>query len=865
MAVIVVAVLAAQAVPARAQRPTAVAEARHDVNGDGRPDVIRIEDPAAVSLSITGNRAASAWKPFTNPGKLAGGELQLGVGAGFPVPVILAIARFGGRGQPATSEAMVLAWRNGALEELWRGIVSARGIDIEQNEDVAVGPQGLLKFQGRPGVERCDGAPAYLFLQKYDWSQRRFRTVAGNLPRVDPKAPRVTATRTAPAHASADPPTVYRRVVASSQANAASAADLTAPRELLDGDTATAWREGAPGDGRGEFITIRSAMPETAVAAVKIVPGDASSGAAFGRSNRLREIALLLGSRAVWVDFPKDPAKDGASFAEPFWITFDPPILAQCVSVIVNRVYPGPDGDTAIAELAVLTTDELAEGGPYPALAARVAQGGSGAPSAARTLAQGGNPAARALLDELGKPKRSAAEALRLRRALAMTGEPVAVPQVVAGLAVPGISRPDREGFIRALTTIGSAAVTPLREVIANERGSIPARVAAASALGAMDHESATAALLAVADVSDRQVRRAVGAALATPARIWPLLEVAEAHGEPGVHEVVWRAIGQIAGRLPEGDAHSRVSASISARLAAATAPVGPADYRLRSRQLEAAAQIDDAAALEAVAFALGQLGDSPEADAIRRVAITALGANPHPRATALLIAAATDSDPGVRRRVAVALGERDAASPHGDAPLAALLGTDRWPATRRAAAGALTRRCQRSSPAQALYAAVDRDPDEGVAVTALVALVGCRAPGIEARLLAIAQDRARPAAVRARACVSVGQLADPANAGEAARVFERVRSEMLGGAADALPVAAACATGLGGFEDEATLDALLRAAADAAFPEVQAAAAAALGRRCAPPARAVLSELRGSPQRQVSLAARAAFRRCFH
>jgi hypothetical protein len=111
---------------------------------------------------------------------------------------------------------------------------------------------------------------------------------------------------------------------------------------------------------------------------------------------------------------------------------------------------------------------------------------------------------------------------------------------------------------------------------------------------------------------------------------------------------------------------------------------------------------------------------------------------------------------------------------------------------------------------------------------------------------------------------VSIGQLANPAGATAAARVFESVRNDVLGGSADALPVAAACATGLGGFRDAGTLEALLLGAADSAFPEIQAASAAALGQRCAPRARAVLSELRASPQRQVSLAAQAAFRRCF-
>lgn len=865
LAVIVMGLLTA---PATAQRPTAVAEARHDVNGDGRPDVIRIEDPAAVSLSLSGTgtrtRAASAWKPFTNPGKLAGGELRLGTGRGFPVPVIVAIARFGQRDQPATTEAMVLAWRGGKLEELWRGVVGARGIDVEQNTNVDVGEHGLLKYEGRPGVERCDGSPAYLFLQKYDWKQQRFRTVSGNLVRVDPKAPRLTASRTAPPHTAGAMPAVFRRMVASSQADAADAAALTAPRELADGDVATAWREGAPGDGRGEFVTLRSALPGAAVAALRIVPGNAADGPSFERDNRLREIAVLLGSRAVWIDFPKDPAKDAGAAADPYWVTFDPPVSAQCVSVILSRVYPGRGGATAIAELAVLTTDELTEGGPYPALAARVAGGGDGAQAAARALAQGGEAGARALLDEAARPSRPAIEVLRLRRALALTSAPAAVPELVAGLAVPGTSQPDRAGFIDALARIGAPAVAALEDTVGDVRATRAARVGAAAALGAIETEAATAALIAEAGAADAHVRRAIGLALATPARIWPLLEVAEARADPAVHAVAWRAIGHIAARLPAGDARQRVSTSLAAQLATATAPVGTSDYPLRTRLLEAAAQVEHEAALDALGPAIARLGASPEADAIRRVVATALGANAHPRATALLTGAAADPDPGVRRRVAVALGERDAGDASADAPLATVLASDRWPANRRAAAGALTRRCTRAEPARALFAAVDRDGDEGVAVAALAALVGCRAAGIEERVLVIAADRTRPAAVRARACQSIGQLGNEMIAAGAARVFEGVRSEVLGGSAEALTVAAACATGLGGFGDGATMDALLRGAGDAAFPEIQAASAEALGRRCTPRARAVLSELRGSPQRQVSLAARAAFRRCF-
>jgi hypothetical protein len=244
---------------------------------------------------------------------------------------------------------------------------------------------------------------------------------------------------------------------------------------------------------------------------------------------------------------------------------------------------------------------------------------------------------------------------------------------------------------------------------------------------------------------------------------------------------------------------------------------------------------------------------------------MTALGSNPHAAATDALIAAASHADPGVRRRVAAAFGERDPGDARGDAPLTRTLTGDLWPANRRTAAGALTQRCRRPAAASALYQAIDRDLDEGVAIAALAALLGCHPSGLDQRLIALAGDRKRPAGLRARACASTSQLGNDTNAANAAAaLFERVRGEVLGGSAEALPVAAACATGLGGFADDRSLDALLRGANDAAFPEIQAAAAEALGRRCAPRARAVLSELRGSPQRQVSLAAKAAFRRCF-
>src|SRR3970282_2526593 len=95
----------------------------------------------------------------------------------------------------------------------------------------------------------------------------------------------------------------------------------------------------------------------------RFIPGDAATPATFKAGNRLRRAALLVGARAFWVDVPVDPAADPAATARPFWVTLDPPVEADCVSLIIDQVWSGASGDTAIAELTVLTALELTPGG----------------------------------------------------------------------------------------------------------------------------------------------------------------------------------------------------------------------------------------------------------------------------------------------------------------------------------------------------------------------------------------------------------------------------------------------------------------------------------------------------------------------
>lgn len=848
---------------ATGQQRAYLAEARADVDGDGRIDVIRIDNPPAVSITASGSREMSGFKPFTagQGRRLVSAELELGSGKPYRGrTVVVAIGHFAATDRaPATSEAMVLEWRTRprpGWAELWRGEVGPQGRDGEWSLELAATPLGLMRYQRRPGVERCDGAPAYLFAEAFDFRSDRFRPV--NPPLRVTATRQLVATRTPPAGATDAPPVVFRASAASTQAEAANAGELAVPRELDDGDPGTAWREGRGGFGKGEFVTLRAHLAGAAVRAIRLVPGDARDRASFAAGNRLKRAALLIGGElAAWVVVPRDPLTDAGAFTDPYWVDLGSPIAADCVSLVVADVYPGRRrGDTAISELAALTEVDLAAGGGYAALVDRVVAGGAGADTAARTLSRGGHAAAEAILGALAAPDVAPATALRLRRALAPTGDPIAAPTLAAGLAAPRLTATDRRLFSEALSRIGAPAVAPVAGVVADSRASPAGRMAAVEVLASIDDPSATAALLAAVGRGTPALRRRVDAALGRrPDALADLVAAAgaaAAAGEADREGDLWRAIGKLGRTRPAGP-HV---AALAARLATARA------YSLRYRLLDAGASIPAAALVAAVSAHLAATGQSPTDQALRRVAAAALARNPLPEARAALLALADDPDPGVRRAVAVGLGQRDDRDDASDRALASRLAGDHWPMVRIAAAGALTPRCQLPSAARPLVAAVDADPDSAVRVAALSALVGCRAAGIGPRLVTLARTARQPTTLRLRAVSLIATLDDPALTGQLVQLLAEFRKQAWS-SADAVELARAATAALGALGGRAAVDPLLEAARDEAFPAIQAAAVTGLGRLCPRAALPLFDHLAGSAERSVAVAARAARRGC--
>ncbi len=846
---------------ARAQVRAAAAEERFDVDGDGKLDVVRVSDLAQLEVLITGKPAqANPWKALQGDGKLIDARISWGKGKRFGGnTVIVAEAGFRqGRGAAVSREALAVRWDKGALVELWRGPVGAIGRDGEWSVQVEATAFGLLRYNSAPGVTRCDGQPAYMAAERWDFSRGAFRAAAQPV-RVADDAPVVTATGTPPERARAITAGIAFRAEAASTL-------LVPPREIDDGDPRTAWVEDRSGFGRGEFITLRSGLGPQQVEVIRIVPGHAASASAFSDHNRVKRLGLALGGRAFWIDIPVDPAETGAAPDSAYWAVLPEPVSADCATVVIADVHPRRTarrnaGDTAIAELSLLTTLDLSPLGAEASLAEMIARGDPHETTAARMLSARGQTATQALIDQANRSRSDEPAMLRIRRALASV--PAGAEELARGLREDSLSRGDQELFSRALAAMGKPSIAPVAQLASDRGASATARERAIHVLGAIATPDALAPLVDAAGDGSRSLRRELAEAIAgRDVAELPLVvaRAQEAQSTPPREADLWRAVGLMARRAPAGAERAAAARAIAARLENATS------YELRYRLLDAAGKLDEPAAIDAVAAALDASrsgdGDS-EAVALRRVAVAALDGNRSSAVIAPLVACFGDRDPGVRERAVAALARQVSGDDALDRALIARLDSDRWAIVRRAAAAGLGARCDRGAPRAALLAASKRETEDAdVRRNALSGLVQCRAEGIGSLLIAIAAGRAQPFDVRTHALRLVGQLGDRAMAPALIEQFTALRKRAWSNEESAR-LAATAAGAMCKLGDRAAIAPLTDAARDSTFPDVQAAALVALGCFCPPGIDRLARELVESDQRHVSLAARGIVDRC--
>jgi HEAT repeat protein len=611
---------------------------------------------------------------------------------------------------------------------------------------------------------------------------------------------------------------------------------LTAPSALNDGDAATAWAEGLGGDGRGEFLTARAPTGAAGILGLRIVPGDASSAAAFRARNRLRRFQLIMGAQADQrfdVEIPEDPQSAPRSESEPwrraYWVALPKPVASSCVTVVIGDVYHGSEaapprtfGTTAIAEMEIFT--ELDQPGGTARLVAQIVAEGAAADCAARVplLVSLGEPAiapvVQALPTAVGPARACLIEALA-RLSPAPKAEPV-IAALLSGLA--GATEREETWLRTALLRAEPPPVAALEKRLGSESDPVADRARAARLLGALDSPAATGALLAAAGRGPDDVRAAVVAALAgsqalTPETFWAALSLDKRDVASDVTIDLLRVLPSFLRRHPEAGARALPM------LRGALGADRPFEVRGRAILAIGSLRTDDSVA------ALALVRGTSDEPALRLLAARELAADPSAAATTALRQALSDGDPRVRETAAQGLGERkDRAA--GEQIIAGAK-QERWPEVRRAELAALGRLCFPAGN-DLMIRAVARDFSE-VRRASLVGLAACRDARARTVLLRTLVRRDEAAAVRALAARLLAELGDKTAAPALATALRQLVSEAE---ADlALEVAAASTlralARLGGAE---AVSAAAGLATDPHHP-YQSTAIEALGTLCDP------------------------------
>jgi hypothetical protein len=831
-----------------AAAPASIATLSEDIDGDGAPDAIELGADGVVRIA---GRPRGEVKIATAiaQGRLAVARYR---GKHYVVARIVAATAAPGAAGPRPVGAMpdgevVILHADGGWREVLRVPVGGVGLDHDYGVDVDVTPDAIFRFQTRSDIRRCDGKPAYLFAEKFDGT--RFRRSSA-LPSRVPDTAVPLAARLDPQPAL--PPLLYQAHAASLQVGVGDAGGLAIPRELDDGKLDTLWREElAASAGEGQFFTFEPRASDVRARQVRIVPGNPASRATLRSFNRPHRIAVVAARGAWRIELP-DAANEPPGAA---YVIDLPEPVAGCVTVILESTHGAAQGATAIAELEVYAEGERTGGGD--ALLARVvAEGSTGATTAAAALARRGAAGAAAIDGELGATTDPAARR-RLVGALVGIADPAAAPVLARAAAAGWVHDRDLIDLIGALGGLGQAQ--PLRDLAASEALPARARAAAIAQLPVAGPGFALLVELAgdlAAAGGPRELRRAaIDRLSAAPASA--LLAAVAAQTAPAAAGDLWRAMTRGVRAAPGNRA--AVLAAMLAVLPAAS------DYERRYRLVDGIAALGDTAALRQLEAMLRALPAAPATAALRQVAIRAIAAAPRPEAVGLLLEGVRDRDPGVRLAALAALAGSDLEGSTGrdaiDRTLAEAIARDRWPEVRRRAATALAARCQRPGPARALGEAVAGDPDTAVRGDALSALVQCRAAGVAALLARLWDDRSAPLELRTRAVLETVALRDPALSASLVGKLARWRGEAIANA-DALALAQSAAATIGRLNAPGAAQALVEALDDAAFPEIVQAAAvglAALGPACPPAAKAKLSAIAGSDDPSASAARRAA------
>ncbi|HEY2745479.1 MAG TPA: hypothetical protein VGL86_12675 [Polyangia bacterium] len=812
--------MAAQPVP-----PPPLAEARGDVDGDGRADRAFIERDGTLVVDD------------------ADGRERARVALGARSPIVHADVRIVGVEGHVVVHARVELGHDHAIEAVLgdggkeKIVVGPTGTtrDGDSALRLRVDDAGIVRYQTAPGFSRCDGDDL-LFPERWDFAGKRFRGVTDEAP----VGTRLHATATAPSGLAGPPLGLFRFTAASTDATGEARADrLGAPRELEDGNPETVWHAGFGPAAKGAWVTARTEAGAHEVRAVEIVPGKEAPKSVALILGPLPEqqFAVALGAGMQWVTLPARAATTCMSVA-----VLEPDARANTLGEV--RVFTEVDGPAGLERLV-----------------GDVAEMRANADGAAHLLVERGLEAARLVGAAL--PTAQGLGRRRLLQILATIGSEESAAAL--GKALETAEGADRALIVAALGKMGAAGAKEAIRVYGDESQTAEARADAALVLGQLGGvpEAATA-LVAGAGKGDAVVRAATMQSLARVYRAAPALvesalvesSAATAADEGRVGDLA-RSIGMAARRgvaRPEG----------AAAIASAWARAPKDGFALRLRLVRAVGDLGD----PKLAGALGEAAHDRAAE-VRAAAMTA--AARVSGAAATVQAGAGDADAGVRKAALAAASGTADALPLGTRAL----GGDAWPMVRRTAAEALALACRAHGEARApLLRAVSgegksmagADPAEEVRRASLAALAHCAEVPL-ATYTAVLAEKRQPIAVRELAAALVAKHGGAEAAHALAATIDDTLRDLAAPDEEGhlVGLVTACTRALErtGDTSRPVLVALGEAANEPLSPAVRAAAMDTIGKLCPDGAAPALQRGARDADGGVQRAARAALERC--
>ena len=712
--------------------------------------------------------------------------------------------------------------------------------DGELIRSVTLDARGVVRSQATSGVSRCDGARP-LFPEHFDLTTASWVPVPGDVP---------TAPKLAPHAAMTLPPP--RRTLRFSSASVDGRSDradrLAAPRELDDGNDATAYELGSGPWVRGAFVSAH-APRAVEVIAIRIAAPPAPS--------RLPQALVLIAG-----PHGRPVARLELS-GETRWFALEPAQLGACVSFVVDEPAKGTT-PVAIGEITLYSTDDKPDG--LTQLAALVANDAPDSEGAARSLEEAGPVGAAAALAALGS-----SNGVGRRRLLQIVATHPQAVMPAAAHALATLLETAHEGerplLVRILSSDPAAGTRAAAQLLADRSQAAEARrdaLALLARIGGRNPE-AVAILLRTAASDDElasEARRAVAEDLRrTPRLADTLLSELEALPTPVADDARGRTRSLVllcsaAGSALSPDQRVRAVAVLE-RLRQTALP-----FELSVHVLSALGHIDPTAATAAASRTLSASNDP----ALRLHALSALPSPADAGAKMVLASATKDPDSRVRERALARLLATDGAN----VEMLRLRADDDWPQVRSVAYDGLGRACQ-AAPTQSSLLRTrvfgkgrELELDSHARSVALTAVSRC--PDSSAELLASAISKHQPSEVRERAAQLLaggGPDVLPTLTRSLDKVYRRGGAELPDTAVALLSAIGRVAAKASGKLDEQTLTLLRDSAADPFFPAIRVAAIDALATGCPMSAHVVFDRADQDLEPAVQRAAMLARRRC--